>query len=72
MTRSGTSYAVQEQLNKQGIFTVKATPLGANLVLFEAEDEEYLMPSLFEVKGGVFHLRLVFGRLRNLINLFQK
>lgn len=40
VSRSGTAYSVQEKLSMHGCFTVKATPLGANLVLFEAEDDE--------------------------------
>lgn len=40
VSESGMSYAIQEEFNKQGFFDVKATPLGANLVLLEAEDDE--------------------------------
>lgn len=53
VTRSGTSYAVQEELNKHGFFAVKATPLGANLVLLEAEDEEAIPNLINDARIGL-------------------
>lgn len=53
VVESGMSYALQEQLNKQGFFGVKATPLGANLVLLEAEDDEAIPNLINDAKDWV-------------------
>lgn len=36
----GTTYCFQDELHRQGYFDMKATPMGANLVLLETDDVE--------------------------------
>lgn len=35
----GTTYCMQQEFHRQGIFTIKAIPMGANLVLLESDEE---------------------------------
>lgn len=39
VSRPRITYSIQDEFHKEGYFTIKATPLGANRVLLEAEDE---------------------------------
>lgn len=51
----GKSYAIQDEFAMQGVFSIKATPLGANWVLLEgAKDEEDFMEFVEEAKDWLF------------------
>ncbi|CAJ2672764.1 unnamed protein product [Trifolium pratense] len=45
------SYNIQEQFQRQGYFGIKITPLGANMVLMEEQEEGELQALLLEAKS---------------------
>lgn len=49
VSKSGTTYCTQEELTRRGILEIKATPMGANLVLMEETVEGALSDLLSEV-----------------------